>query len=136
MAKRQHDGGVKCEEPCLGPAPPAEAEMLDVMISGLSDLDADQLRLQWRNYLGGTAPAHLPRWLLLRVLAYRLHAAALGDLDKATLRLLRLSIDEDVGSRRSSLRDARANDPRWDRPQSGRAARSGMQWRAGARDDP
>ena len=36
--------------------------------------------------MGGTAPAHLPRWLLLRVLAYRLQAAALGDLDKATLR--------------------------------------------------
>ena len=98
MAKRQHDGGVKCEEHCLGPAPPAEAEMLDVMISGLSDLDADQLRLQWRNHLGGSAPAHLPRWLLLRVLAFRVQAAALGDLGKATLRLLRLSKDESVGS--------------------------------------
>jgi Protein of unknown function (DUF2924) len=41
--------------------------------------------------LGGAAPTHLPRWLLLRVLAYRLQAAALGDLDKASLRVIRAS---------------------------------------------
>jgi hypothetical protein len=56
---------------------------------GLNDLDADQLRLQWRNHLGGTAPAHLPRWLLLRVLAYRIQAGELGDLDKASVRSIR-----------------------------------------------
>ena len=64
----------------------SETETLDATVAGLAALDADQLRLQWRNHLGGTAPAHLPRWLLLRVLAYRLQAAALGDLDKATAR--------------------------------------------------
>jgi hypothetical protein len=69
----------------------SEAETLDATIAGLGDLDADQLRLQWRNHLGGMAPAHLPRWLLLRVLAYRLQAAALGDLDKASLRVIRAS---------------------------------------------
>jgi Protein of unknown function (DUF2924) len=37
----------------------------------------------------GTPPAHLPRWLLLRILAYQLQAAALGGLDKETLRALR-----------------------------------------------
>ena len=71
--------------------PSGQAETLDLIIAGLDDLDADQLRLQWRNHLGGTAPAHLPRWLLLKVLAYRLQAAALGDLDKATVRSIRLS---------------------------------------------
>jgi len=69
----------------------SQAETLDLTIAGLDDLDAEQLRLQWRNHLGGTAPAHLPRWLLLRVLAYRLQAAALGDLDKATGRSIRVS---------------------------------------------
>jgi Protein of unknown function (DUF2924) len=49
----------------------------------------DQLRLQWRNHLGGTPPAHLPRWLLARVLAQRIQVASLGDLDKATLRIIR-----------------------------------------------
>ena len=64
------------------------------IIAGLGDCAAGQLRLQWRNHLGGAAPAHLPRWLLLRLLAYRLQAAAFGDLDKATLRLLRQSAGE------------------------------------------
>jgi hypothetical protein len=60
-----------------------------LFIAGLADLDADQLRLQWRNHLGGTPPAHLPRWLLARVLAQRVQAATLGDLDKPTLRTIR-----------------------------------------------
>jgi hypothetical protein len=70
-------------------SPRRKTEALDAIVAGLADLDADQLRLQWRNHLGGTAPAHLSRWLLLRVLAYRLQAAALGDLDKATARSVR-----------------------------------------------
>jgi hypothetical protein len=69
----------------------SRAETLDATIAGLGDLDADQLRLQWRNHLGGTTPAYLPRWLLLRVLAYQLQAAALGDLDRATVRSIRAS---------------------------------------------
>jgi Protein of unknown function (DUF2924) len=68
------------------------------MIAGLVDLDAHQLRLQWRNHLGGTAPAHLPRWLLQRVLAYRLQAAALGDLDKATVRIIHASQGDAIDS--------------------------------------
>ena len=35
------------------------------------------LRRQWRNHLGGEAPAHLPRWLLVKVLGHRLQVAAL-----------------------------------------------------------
>jgi hypothetical protein len=69
----------------------SEAETLDATISGLAALNEDQLRLQWRNHLGGTAPAHLPRWLLLKVLAYRLQAVEIGDLDKATVRSIRAS---------------------------------------------
>jgi Protein of unknown function (DUF2924) len=67
----------------------SDAETLEATVVGLNDLDADQLRLQWRNHLGGTAPAHLPRWLLLRILAYRIQAGELGDLDKASLRSIR-----------------------------------------------
>ena len=43
---------------------PSEREALDALVANLSDLDSDQLRLQWRNHVGGIAPAHLPRWLL------------------------------------------------------------------------
>jgi Protein of unknown function (DUF2924) len=75
------------------PSPPASpasgASPLDRLIASLANLDGGQLCLQWRNHLGGTPPAHLPRGLLARVLAQRLQAAALGDLDKATLRTLR-----------------------------------------------
>ena len=84
------------------PAPPLhEGETIAATIASLSNLDADRLRLQWRNHLGGLAPAHLPRWLLLRTLAFRIQAAILGDLDKATLRLLRSSKAEGRGSPRA-----------------------------------
>jgi Protein of unknown function (DUF2924) len=67
------------------------AARLDALIAGLAECDAGQLRLQWRNHLGGAPPAHLPRWLVLRLLAYPIQAMALGDLDRATLRLIRQS---------------------------------------------
>ncbi len=90
MPGRRHPAGVGEAPP--RPAPSSDpTPSLDDVIAGLADLDADPLRLQWRNHLGGTAPAHLPRWLLLRILAYRMQAVALGDLDKATLRILRQS---------------------------------------------
>jgi Protein of unknown function (DUF2924) len=72
-----------------------KAESISVMIASLAHLDADRLRLQWRNHLGGLAPAHLPRWLLLRILAFRIQAATFGGLDKATLRLVRASNKDD-----------------------------------------
>jgi hypothetical protein len=58
-----------------------DAASLDALFAGLADLDAQSLRLQWRNHLGGTPPAHLSRWLLVRVFAYRVQALVLGDLD-------------------------------------------------------
>jgi Protein of unknown function (DUF2924) len=71
---------------------------LDDMIAALVELDANGLCLQWRNHLGGTPPAHLPRWLLLRILAYRIQAAAFGGLDKETLRVLRQPKGQRLGS--------------------------------------
>jgi hypothetical protein len=85
-----------------------DAASLDALIAGLVDLDADQLRLQWRNHLGGTPPAHLPRWLLARVLAHRIQALALGDHDKATLRVIwqsRGGGGEDAAGRPFARRD-------------------------------
>ena len=77
------------------PGPSAsERETIDALVANLSGLNVDQLRLQWRNYLGGIAPAHVPGWLLMRVLAYRIQAAASGDLDRAILRRLREHRDE------------------------------------------
>ena len=85
---RRHSGGAGGVAP--PPAPRSdEAASLSDLIAGLADLDPNELRLQSRNHLGRTPPAHLPRWLLLRALAYQIQAAALGGLDKATLRVIR-----------------------------------------------
>ena len=70
-------------EGLLRPTPrPEEIPALDDMIAALVELDASGLCLQWRNHLGGTPPAHLPRWLLMKILAYRIQATAFGGLDK------------------------------------------------------
>src|SRR5271165_5127013 len=98
MAKRRNANGAG--EASVPPAPSGSArETLDASIARLSGLNTDQLRLQWRNHLGGVAPAHLPGWLLLRVLAYRIQAAAFGDLDRSILRGLREPRDEGLESR-------------------------------------
>ena len=77
-------------EGLLRPPPrPKGVLALDDMIAALVELDANGLCLQWRNHLGGTPPAHLPRWLLMKILAYRIQARAFGGLDKETLRVLR-----------------------------------------------
>ena len=74
----------------LRPTPrPDGVVALDHMIAALGELDAKGLCLQWRNRLGETPPAHLPRGLLMRILAYRLQVATLGGLDKETVRILR-----------------------------------------------
>jgi hypothetical protein len=69
MSQGRRSGDVG-ESLSLQASSPREAETLDAAVASLAALDAHQLRLQWRNHLGGAAPTHLPRWLLLRVLAY------------------------------------------------------------------
>ena len=87
MAKRQK---ARAGEASVPPAPSSsDRERLEAAVASLCGLNADQLRLQWRNHLGGIPPAHLPGWILARVLAYRIQAAAFGDLDRAILRRLR-----------------------------------------------
>ena len=63
----------------------------------LEGRDLDGLRRQWRAHLGGEAPTHLPRWLLMRVLAYRLQSNAFGDLDQSIPRNLRSEKDDRAG---------------------------------------
>lgn len=72
------------------------------LVAALPALDVAGLNLFWRNHLGGTVPAHLPRWLLTRVLAFRLQAAARGDLDRATLLKLKRERDS-VGGETDAL---------------------------------
>jgi Protein of unknown function (DUF2924) len=62
---------------------------LDDEIAHLRDLDLHGLRARWKSMFRQQPPAHLPRHLLFAVLAYRLQAGELGDLDPATARLLK-----------------------------------------------
>jgi hypothetical protein len=83
----------------VGPALP-DVKMLDVEIARLRDLDVRDLQARWRNTLRRAPSPHLPRHLLFRVLAYRLQADRLGDLDAESQRLLDAAgSPEDVGKR-------------------------------------
>jgi Protein of unknown function (DUF2924) len=66
---------------------PLDASVLSVVAS-LQGHDLNGLRRQWRAHLGGEPPAHLPRWLFMRVLAYRLQVDAFGGLDRSIQRML------------------------------------------------
>src|ERR1700688_3059133 len=76
---------------------PLDASVLSI-VAGLEGHDLNGLRRQWRAHLGGGAPAHLPRWLLMKVLAYRLQSDAFGDLDKSIRRILRSGKEDGVGA--------------------------------------
>jgi Protein of unknown function (DUF2924) len=71
----------------IDPALP-DGEALDNEIARLRGLDVGELRARWRTTFRRRAPPHLPRHLLFRILAYRLQADCLGDLDAHTRRVL------------------------------------------------
>jgi Protein of unknown function (DUF2924) len=76
---------------------PLEASAHSI-VAGLEGHDLNGLRRHWRAHLGGEPPAHQPRWLLMRVLAYRLQADAFGGLDKSIERMLRCDKDRDAAA--------------------------------------
>src|SRR5271165_5991338 len=120
MAMRRLSGDVGEASPPWAPRSDNAGSVEDV-IARLADLDANGLRLQWRNHLGGTPPAHLPRWLLLRVLAHLIQVAALGGLDKETLRVIRQPKGQTVNTPHGRPFEARIP-----------ATREGATFRAGA----
>ena len=61
---------------------------LDDALARLAAADLASLDKSWRRAFGRPPPAGLSRTLLARVLAYRLQAEALGDLDLETARAL------------------------------------------------
>jgi len=87
----------------VGPAAP-DNKTLDIEIAHLRDLDVRGLRAGWQNAFGRKPPPHLPRHLMFRVLAYRLQADRLGDLDGESQRLLDgAGPAEDAGKRAIAL---------------------------------
>ena len=71
----------------IGPSP-RDWKTLDVEITRLRDLNVGELRDRWLTVFRRRPPSLLPRHLLFRVLAYRLQAEHLGDLDNESQRIL------------------------------------------------
>ncbi len=57
-------------------------------VEALGSFDIHELRRRWRKLFRAPPLPHLPKWLLYRVIAYRVQANAFGDLDKETARFL------------------------------------------------
>jgi len=74
-----------------------EDESLQHEIAQLRDLDLDSLRTRWRNLFGRAAPLHLPKSLVLRIVAYRLQTNVYGDLGKGARRTLDRLVRERKG---------------------------------------
>jgi Protein of unknown function (DUF2924) len=91
MARKSANSAQVAKQPArnaLEASLPLNASALEI-VAGFEGHDLNGLRRQWRAHLGGAAPLHLPRWLLMRVLVYRLQADAFGGLDRSIRRMLR-----------------------------------------------
>jgi hypothetical protein len=78
-------------------APAARASVEDE-IAHLRDLDVKGLRARWQSVFQRPAPLHLPRHLLFAVVAFRIQADRLGDLDHETKKVLDRTRANDSGS--------------------------------------
>ena len=84
----------------IGPAP-QDQKTIDVEIARLRDLDVGDLRNRWQNIFRQRPPPHLPRHILFRILAYRLQADRLGDLDGECQRILDRSGSPEASGQRA-----------------------------------
>lgn len=75
--------------------------MLEVEIARLRDLEVSDLRARWHTIFGQRPPPHLPRHLLFRMLAYRLQADRLGDLDIESKRLFDGAVTPEAAGERA-----------------------------------
>jgi hypothetical protein len=75
----------KARRPPVG----TDVDPIDSEIARLRDLDIEALRARWRTIFRRDSPPHLPRHLLFAMIAYRLQAEVMGDLDAETLRFLK-----------------------------------------------
>ncbi len=71
-------------------------------IAHLRGLDLGGLRARWHGVFQRQAPAHLTRHLFFAVIAYRIQADRLGDLDHETRQVLDCTVAKEVGSAMSS----------------------------------
>jgi hypothetical protein len=67
-------------------------------IAHLRGLDLKGLRSRWQSVFRGPPPDHLPRHLLFAIIAYRVQADRLGDLDHKTEQILDRTDAKDTGT--------------------------------------
>jgi hypothetical protein len=67
-------------------------------IAHLLGLDLKGLHARWRSVFRRPAPAHLPRHLLFAMIAYRLQADRLGELDHGTAQVLDRTEPKETGA--------------------------------------
>ena len=89
---------------------------IDDEIAQLRDLDLKGLQLRWRTDFGKSAPEHLTRYLLFRILAYRLQANRYGDLDAETLKVLKQASAASGGLQGAAKELTRADQRRFSPP--------------------
>ena len=65
-----------------------ETSSVEAEIARLRGFDAKALRARWRTDFGRSARPDVARHLLFAMLAYRLQAEVMGDLDAETVRFL------------------------------------------------
>src|SRR5664280_681057 len=71
-------------------------------IAHLRGLDLKGLRARWHSVFQRPAPAHLPRHLLFAIIAYRIQADRLGDLDHETMQVLDRTDAKETGAAMSA----------------------------------
>jgi hypothetical protein len=77
---------------------------IEIEIARLRGLGLGELRARWHTVFGRRPLSSLPRHLLFRVLAYRIQADALGDLDSDCQRILdRATLHKTVGNQVRTL---------------------------------
>src|SRR5712675_1736804 len=71
-------------------------------IAHLRGLDLKGLRSRWQSVFQRPPPDHLPRHLLFAIIAYRIQADRLGDLDHETGQVLERTDAKDTGAKMSA----------------------------------
>src|SRR3981189_1401403 len=67
-------------------------------IAHLRGLDLKGLRSRWQGVFQRPATEHLPRHLLVAIIAYRIQADRFGDLDYETRQVLDRTVSNEIGS--------------------------------------
>ncbi len=71
-------------------------------IAHLRGLDLKGLRFRWQSVFQRPAPAHLPRHLLFAIIAYRIQADPLGDLDHQSMQVVDRTDAKETGAAMSA----------------------------------